>query len=185
MRSFATCLVAASLGLWITGCGEHHHDEDAKATSKADDHDDHGHGHSHDHGHDQEHDHGAHGPHEGELLELGDSGYHAEFVDDPPATKIYLLGKDAKSPLEADVTGVTINVKSGDKAKQFTLKADAKGGDKLYISDDAELTYLLGSDDADARVRVDIGEKSYVAELHLDEHDEHDDHDEEAPSTKN
>ena len=66
-----------SAALWSTGCDSAKVDNAGGGADHGDhDHGDHDHG---DHGHDHAHDH-AHGPHGGEIIEIGDEEYHAEYL---------------------------------------------------------------------------------------------------------
>src|SRR5437867_4454418 len=57
----------------------------------------------------QAHSH-EHGPHDGELIELGEEEYHAEVVFDEDSHKVtlYLLGDDAKSAVAIEAKELTL-----------------------------------------------------------------------------
>lgn len=89
-------------------------------------------------GHTDDHDHGA-GPHGGAIVELGDEEYHAEVVVDGKthALKVYLFGKDAKTPAPIAATEVTVTTEDD---KKLALKAAPQTGDGDGKSSLFELT---------------------------------------------
>jgi len=86
-------------------------------------------GDGHDHGH--EHGHATEGPHHGHLIELGNDEYHAELTHDD-ATKtitIYLLGKDAVTPVAIADAELALNLVSAGKPLQVKLAAAPQASD--------------------------------------------------------
>src|SRR5690349_7579690 len=90
-------LLSAAMMLWLSGLpgcsgekGSEYHSFDKNKDAAPDA--ERGHAHSHDHG-------DGHGPHEGDLIELGEEEFHAEVVFDEESDKVilYLLGSDAKT----------------------------------------------------------------------------------------
>lgn len=121
------------------------------------------------------HDH-EHGPHKGELIELGDEEYHAELLHDKTSVTIYVLDSTAKKDVAIDVAApVVINLKQNGKPAQFALKAspqpsDAKGKSSKFTSDSADLAKLINDHHADARLRIVIEGKTFNAKI---EHHHH------------
>lgn len=105
------------------------------------------------------HAHPSHGPHDGDLIELGNEEYHAELVhphdhgheehgqshsesteasspnsrtsDDhePHAITVYILDRSAKDAVPIDAHEVTLNLTLDGKPKQFKLAATPDQGD--------------------------------------------------------
>lgn len=101
-------------GLGIAGCKPSAPPAPASETTKA------------------EHDHPSEGPHHGILVELGTTGeYHAEVAHDD-ATKtvtIYLLGKDAKTPVAIEEPELTLNLVVAGEPLQAKFPASPQEGD--------------------------------------------------------
>ena len=121
--------------------------------------------------HDDGHAHPDHGPHGGDLVELGHEAYHAEVVhDDAAATvTVYLLGPDAKTAVPIDAPGLTISLVHDGAAEQFELAAQPQanepaGQSSRFISTDAELVNDLDYTD-NARLSVKISGKPYSGAL--------------------
>jgi hypothetical protein len=127
--------------------------------------------------HDHQHAHPEHGPHQGELIELGNEEYHAELMHADESVTIYILDSSAAKVIPISAREVTINLKHEGKPKQFQLVAapeanDPEGKSSKFISNDAELAGHLDDEDADARLVVEIEGKSYRGNL-AHEHHEH------------
>lgn len=128
-----------------------------------------------------EHAHPEHGPHNGQLIELGDEEYHAELIDDEKTATvtIYLLDGKAKGPVGVESPTLTINVRQGRKPLQFQLKAapqkgDGQGTSSRFVLKNKQLVQLLDNDKAEKRLRVTIKGKAYNAKIEHHHHD-HDD----------
>lgn len=137
---------------------------------------------SHEHSHGGGHDHGSTGPHDGQVVELGNEDYHAELVHDEKAgmVTIYLLDGTAKNAVAIDAAELTINVKQSGKGRQFKLAAapqegDTAGKSSRFSSDDKELNEALDQEDATARLVVEVDGKSYTGRL--EHHHDHEGHD--------
>jgi hypothetical protein len=140
--------------VWSAGC------DSAKVDSAGDDH---GHEHGEDeHGeHDHAHDH-AHGPHGGEIIEIGDEEYHAEYMKN-------------EVPIAAEE--IAIDTKVGDKATTFKLTAvDPSEGDEPKAAKfevvDKGLTGVLSSlsDGVTATLKLEINGKPYEAKIEKVDH---------------
>jgi hypothetical protein len=135
-----------------------------------------------------DHDHGKHphpstGPHGGALIELGKEEYHAELIHDDAAgtVTIYILDHDATDFVAIDAKELRINLKHHGKGEQFVLDAapqdaDEKGKASRFVSKDKELGEDLDHEDAEARLVVEIGGKSYTGEIKGDHDHDHDGH---------
>lgn len=135
----------------------------------------------HDHKHGEgEHAHPEHGPHGGDLVELGKEEYHAEVVHDEASGKvtIYVLDGAAKKAVPIDAAQVTINVKHDGKGEQFEVKAapqegDGDGKSSRFVSEDKELAEDL---EHEARLVIEIAGKSFTGEIKHDHDHKHADH---------
>ena len=84
-----------------------------------------------------EHDHGSAGPHQGDLVDLGNGEYHAEVLyphdhqdsDDPPTFTIYILDSSAKESIPIKSNELTLNLVHEDKPTQFHLAASPDQSD--------------------------------------------------------
>jgi hypothetical protein len=70
-----------------------------------------------------EHQHADHGPHGGEIVEMGGGELHAEWVIDENLVNVYLLGSDASEPADVAADEVVMNLVTGDGSKQFQFIA--------------------------------------------------------------
>ena len=123
--------------------------------------------------------HPEHGPHKGQLIELGDEEYHAELVDDEKTETItvYLLDNKSKEAVAIEAKELTINVKHEGKPVQFKLKAvpqksDSEGSSSRFVLKSEKLAGLLDNDKAEKRLRVTIKGKAFTAKI--DHHHDHD-----------
>jgi hypothetical protein len=157
--------------VWSAGC------DSAKVDSAGDDH---GHEHGEDeHGeHDHAHDH-AHGPHGGEIIEIGDEEYHAEYLknDDDGTVTVYVLDASMKNEVPIAAEEIAIDTKVGDKATTFKLTAvDPSEGDEPKAAKfevvDKGLTGVLSSlsDGVTATLKLEINGKPYEAKIEKVDH---------------
>lgn len=130
------------------------------------------------------HDHPTHGPHEGDLIELGNEAYHAELVhSEGEEIVIYILGSDAKTAVPIEATEVVVNVVHDGKPEQFKLTASAKEGDpegqsSRFTSSDAELSEHVHEEGSEAKLVVVIEGKQYTGKIaHDHDHDHGHSHD--------
>lgn len=109
---------------------------------------------------DKKHDHDHHhGPHDGEIAEVGDDAdTHLEIVHDEKAGKltVYVLGKDMKTPVNlAEAPKLNLKSKKGNKQLEMTGK-DSKW----------EATDDLLKEEPDGRVQVKLADgKKYNVKL--------------------
>lgn len=177
MRSLLSHLV---LGLavcsWSVGCDQKGQ-QPVGAENSADAQQEHEHG--------AGHEHPAHGPHEGDLIELGDEEYHAEFVHDEKTcdVTIYVLDSSAKEAVAIEATEIVINLKHDGKPLQHRLKAepqegDAEGKSSRFVSKSNDgLCHEIDEGGADARLQITIAGKSYTGEIVHDHDHDHAGHD--------
>lgn len=120
------------------------------------------------HGHAHEH-----GPHDGELVELGEEEYHAEFVFDHDNEKIslYLLGADAKTPILIDAKEIGLEVPGQEGPKTYVLAAapldgEAEGRSSRFESTEEELVDLFSHDaKVVGKFQVTIDGKTFSGEV--------------------
>ncbi len=130
------------------------------------------------HGHDEH----AHGPHGGELVELGKEEFHAELVVDEKAhaIKAYLLGPDAKTAATTDAAELTIVMEDGKSS--FVLKP-AEGqpagmAAEFVLADEKVVHDLLDAGFIHGDLKIKIGGTSYNGHLDVHFHGDHDHGDE-------
>jgi hypothetical protein len=176
-RSWGKLLYRGGLGalvlataVWSAGCNS------AKVDTAGDDH---GHEHGeHDHGdHDHSHDH-AHGPHGGEIIEIGDEEYHAEYLkNDDGTVTVYVLDASMKNEVPIVAEEIAIDTKIGDQASTFKLAAiDRSEGEEPKTAKfeivDKQLTGVLSSlsDGVTAMLKLEINGKPYEAKIEKVDH---------------
>lgn len=117
-----------------------------------------------------------HGPHGGELIELGNEEFHAELVidDKAHALHIYLLGPDAKTAVTTAAEEVTLNVEGG-SALVLKPAADQEAGQttKFELVDEKAVHGLTEAGFLHGGLQVKIGDKAFTAplDIHFDGHD--------------
>lgn len=149
-----TCAIAFLLPLAVVGCGDSKDGPPPKAPVKAAE---------------DAHAHPA-APHGGELLELGEEEAHVELVHDAKAgaVTVYVLGKDAKTPVSVAAPVIVLATKDG--PKEFTLTAvnpNADGTADTWKGSHAG----LAAEPLDGRIRVTVAGKSFQSPLEGEAHD--------------
>lgn len=141
--------------------------------------DEHNHPQADQHGAAEGHDHPTAGPHGGALIELGKEEYHAELNLDEKRNQlaIVLLDSEAKQAVPVDAPYILVNVKGGDKPRQYRLlpaypKGQDRGPATKFALVSPELMTDLHTPAVTARMTIKIGKKSYAAALQH-EHEEH------------
>lgn len=126
-------------------------------------------------------DHDVHGPHEGELIELGKGKFHLELVHDDATETVtaYILDSKAKDAFPIDAEDVQFNLTVDGKPRQFVLSAAAQPTDPIGKSSCFRLTAKelcegLDAKGATVRVVVMIDEKPYSGTLSVDHDHSHD-----------
>ena len=118
-----------------------------------------------------EHAHPSEGPHQGDLVELGNEEFHAEVVHgEGGSVSVYILDSGAKAAVPVDATELTINITHDGNAEQFKLPADRDTADpdgksSRFSLADEKLATDLDSHDAAARLVVMINGKSYSGRI--------------------
>jgi len=128
-----------------------------------------------------DHDHAATGPHQGVLIELGSTDYHAELVHDDQTERVtvYLLDSTAKKLVMSDAKEVMINIRKGDRPVQFTLTGKASDGQSAaafseYTLASKELLNLLHDHDVTAKLNVTIAGQPFSGQIPHNDHASHD-----------
>lgn len=133
----------------------------------------------HDHGKDE---HEAHGPHNGELLEVGKEEYHVELCvnDEKKQVVVFLLDSKVKSYVALTVPFVAVNAKVKGKPVQFKLKAmpqkdDKPGTASAFGLEGADLVDAIHDESSEAKLALKIADKAYTVKLkHDHDHAGHD-----------
>lgn len=170
MKHLPLAMMLMALTLFVAGCNNNE-----TTAPPADGHDD-SHSDAEEHA---GHDHPTHGPHNGDLIELGGEEYHAELVhNDDDAIDIYILGSDAKTAVPIEAAEVVINAMHDGNPEQFKLAASADEGDpegksSRFTSSDAELVEHVHDEDAQPKLRVRIEGKQFTGKIGHDHDDDH------------
>lgn len=136
--------------------------------------------------HADEHAHPSHGPHDGDLIELGEEEYHAEFVHDEKTSDvtIYILDSAAKKAVPIDSAEIFINLKHDGKPEQHKLTAEPQEGEgpgktsRFVSKKNEDLCHAIEEEGTDARLQLTIAGKSFTGKIaHEHDHEGHD-HDE-------
>ncbi|MBL4883353.1 MAG: hypothetical protein JKY95_02300 [Planctomycetaceae bacterium] len=148
--------------------------DDAAHSDEGDDHSGHDHaGHAHP----------THGPHKGDLIELGNEEYHGEVVDDHDngTVTIYILDSAGKNAVPIAAKEIVVNLKHEGKGEQFKLAAspeegEAEGMSSRFVSTDKEFAEELDHNHGDATLVVTIKGTQYRGKINHD-HASHEGHD--------
>ncbi|HUP78432.1 MAG TPA: hypothetical protein VM260_07680 [Pirellula sp.] len=127
------------------------------------------------------HVHPTHGPHGGELLEIGKEEFHAELVvnESKKQMVIYLLEKDSKSSIAIEAPFLAINFMLAGKPVQVQLKSipqdfDQNGLSSCFGAVSPELIDALHAAKSDPKLAVRIRNKAYVTKIiHKHDHSGH------------
>lgn len=126
------------------------------------------------------HAHPEHGPHNGDLIELGKEEFHLELVHDEKAGVVafYVLDSSAKKAVPIPAKDIAVNIKMAGKGKQYKiaplpLQGDPKDNFTCYATKDKELIDTLEKHGIEASVMITIGGKQYLGKI---EHHHHHDH---------
>jgi hypothetical protein len=117
------------------------------------------------------HQHPTAGPHGGALLELGREEFHAEllFDEEHDQITICLLDSSAAKPVAIEVPFLRINVKAGNKPRQYKLTPiyaeglEPVGATDCYAIVSPQLIRDLHTKGHVAKLSVMIGRKAYSA----------------------
>ena len=125
--------------------------------------------------HNEKQSHPSKGPHGGDLIELGDEEYHAEFLHDEKndTVTIYILDSSAKKQVPIDAKEVVINLKFDGKPKSFSLPAvpdkdDPQGKSSRFQLKDKTLAQGLDAKGAEPKLSLKINGTPYTKEIKHD-----------------
>jgi hypothetical protein len=151
MKSLSTSLwiLAIAALIALPGCGDPDPEDD-----NAQDEDKQGEG-------EDDHAHPTHGPHDGDLIELGNEEYHAEIVRSETAVTVYLLDGAAKMGPTIEGESINLNLSHHGDAKQYALTGvadeDAPGKFAEFTSSDEEMLAIVKEDNhLDISVSIEI-----------------------------
>jgi hypothetical protein len=112
--------------------------------------------------------HHEHGPHDGELIEIGKEEYHAELVKGENGVTIYMLDKEGKKAVPIAAEPIAISIIVNAQPVEFSLEpkpleGEQAGQSSRFESSKPELGVALDNPEAKRELRLKIGEKPYVA----------------------
>ncbi len=113
--------------------------------------------------------HPDHGPHGGDLIELGKESFHAELVHGDGGIMIYVLDGAAAEQVPIQAESLVISLKQEGQVASFELSAspdasDPPGKTSRYTSGDAKLHEWLDAG-AEGAVVIQIEGKSYTGKV--------------------
>ncbi|MGB7346773.1 MAG: hypothetical protein WBD20_21305 [Pirellulaceae bacterium] len=120
--------------------------------------------------------HPEHGPHGGELIELGQESFHIEMTHENESVAMYVLDTSATEPVAIDADKLTVSLKHDGQVKTFDLAADRQEGDadgksSGFKSSDETLVQWMESG-AEGAVSLQIDGKSFTGKIsHHHDHD--------------
>lgn len=123
-------------------------------------------------GESQQHKHAKHGPHNGELIEVGNEPIHLEIVADEERGEltIYVLDEKIETPVPLQLDYLVINAKNQGKGVQYKLPAAPLTTDPVKSSSsfklkNAELLRVLHEHSSDPKIALKVGNKSYSLKI--------------------
>lgn len=130
------------------------------------------------------HAHPEHGPHGGELVELGKEAFHLELTHSDDGIAMYVLDGSATKSVAIEAEKLVVSLKHDGEVKSFNLpaspevgnseEADAEGKTSRFVSDQEELDEWLDAG-AEGAVVIEIEGKSYTGKIsHDHDHEGHD-----------
>ncbi|MDB4694898.1 hypothetical protein OAF47_00355 [bacterium] len=119
-----------------------------------------------------DHGHGSHGPHGGDLIEIGKASFHGELVQTDDQVTMYVLGDQAKASLAINAPEVTVSLKHDGSVQSYILTAapepdDEKGNSSRFTSQDPALATAL-NDGAEGVVIFQVDGKSHTGSISHD-----------------
>jgi hypothetical protein len=127
------------------------------------------------------HEHPDHGPHGGDLVELGSEEYHAEIVHEADEKiSVYILDGSAKTAVPIEATEITLNVVHDGSPEQHALAAaptdtDPAGKSSRFVSADGHAGEDLHIEGVQAKLAVTINGTAYQGTVsHHHDHEGHD-----------
>lgn len=115
------------------------------------------------------HSHPAHGPHGGELVELGKEAFHAELVHGDAGISMYVLDGSATETVAIASEKLVVSLKHDDQVASFDLAADPEANDTpgqtaKFTSTDPKFHQWLDAG-AEGAVVIQIEGKSYTGKI--------------------
>lgn len=159
------------VSVWLAGCNPQAPSSTNGSGATTD-------GDAHDHDH-AGHDHAHHGPHDGDIMMIGDEEYHAEWThDEKGKVTFYILDAEAKNEVPIAAERITIDVKIGEKdPATYELLAVNPSGDEMKTAQfeivDTNLEGALEflSKGVVATLSVEIDGKPYQQKIEKEAHD--------------
>jgi hypothetical protein len=124
------------------------------------------------------HAHPEHGPHGGDLIELGQEAFHAELVHGESGIAIFVLDDSALQSVPIASTSLTASLKHAGEVKAFDFSADPdtndpSGKSSRFVSADSQLDQWIDAG-AEGAIVIEIDGKNYTGKIaHSDEHAGH------------
>jgi hypothetical protein len=123
----------------------------------------------------------VHGPHDGELIEVGEEEYHAELIHDDEAgtVTIYVLDKTREKAVPIAAGAIVIKMVVNATPVEFKLPAKLQEGDpegkaSRFESKEQALGLALDNQQAEREIVIPIGDKTYSAKFeHFDDEHHH------------
>lgn len=108
--------------------------------------------------------HPEHGPHGGQLVEIGKEAFHIEIMQDDGAVAMYLLDGSATGAVASEAASLTVSLKHDGEIKSFELAADPQAEDETgktsrFTSRDPQLDQWLELG-AEGAVTLNVNGKS-------------------------
>lgn len=128
---------------------------------------------------DDAHAHPEHGPHGGDLVELGKEAFHAELVHGDSGIAMYVLDGSATQQVPIASEKLVVSLKHDGQVATFDLMAnpdanDPPGQTSRFTSNDPKLDQWLDAG-AEGAVVIQIEGKSYTGKVaHDHDHERHD-----------
>lgn len=124
--------------------------------------------------------HPEHGPHGGELVELGKEAFHIEMMHGSGAVALYVLDGSATEPVAIEAEKLTVSLKHDGEVKSFELPADPQSGDESgkssrFTSTSAEMDQWMEAG-AEGAVILQIDGKSFTGKISHDHDHDHEGH---------
>lgn len=121
--------------------------------------------------------HPEHGPHGGELVELGKEAFHIEMLHGTGAVEMYVLDGSATTPVSIEAGELTVSLKHDGQVKSFKLLAepqvnDEPGSSSRFKSTQAEMDQWMEAG-AEGAVILQIDGRSFTGKISHDHDHDH------------
>lgn len=119
-----------------------------------------------------DHGHPEHGPHGGELVELGKEAFHIEIIHGDSTVALYVLDGSAVDPVAIEATTLAVSLKQDGEVKSFELPADPQASDSdgkssRFTSTDPQMDQWMEAG-AEGVVVLQINGKSFTGKISHD-----------------